>query len=122
MDFVGRIDLGSEFGKVKLVLLGQAKCEKLNRPTGGNHVARTIARLKRGGVGAYVTTSYFSDRVQREILSDGVPILLINGQRVAQEVLRLTQKRGFSHHHEFLKAVDASYQTVNRRPEEILFL
>jgi hypothetical protein len=37
-DFIGRVDLGSGSTKVKIVVLGQAKCESLNVPTGGNHI------------------------------------------------------------------------------------
>src|SRR5262249_51403356 len=55
-DFVGRLDVGSGFSRTKLVVLGQAKCEKFGSPTGGNHIARTVARLKRGWIGVYVTT------------------------------------------------------------------
>jgi len=61
-DFIGRLDIGSGFGKTKLVILGQAKCKTLNTATGGNDVARTVARLNRGWVGVYVTTSFFSEK------------------------------------------------------------
>ena len=52
MDFVGRLDVGSGHSTAKLVVLGQAKCEKLQSATGGNHIARTVARLRRGWIGA----------------------------------------------------------------------
>jgi hypothetical protein len=77
---------GNGFSKVELIVLGQAKCESLNTPTGGNHIARTVARLKRGWIGAYVTTSYFSDAVQREVIEDKSPIILINGLRIVDEI------------------------------------
>lgn len=63
VDFIGRLDVGTGFSKTRLVVLGQAKCERLNNPTSGTHIARTVARLKRGWVGVYVTTSYFSEQV-----------------------------------------------------------
>src|SRR5262249_23248273 len=44
-DFLGRLDLSHWFGSVRLVVLGQAKCEKLNAATSGLDVARTVARL-----------------------------------------------------------------------------
>ncbi len=67
IDFVGRIDLGLGFSKVEVIVLGQAKCEAYSTPTNGVHLARTVARLKRGWIGAYVTTSFFSERSQHEI-------------------------------------------------------
>lgn len=87
-DFVGSIDL-DPVGSLKSsrqVVLGQAKCEKLDKPTNGLHIARLAARLRRGWVGIYVTTSYFSVPVQREVLVDRYPVVLIDGARVASVV------------------------------------
>jgi hypothetical protein len=87
-DFVGSIDL-DPVGSLKSsrqVVLGQAKCEKLDKPTNGLHIARLAARLRRGWVGIYVTTSYFSVSVQREVLTDRYPVILIDGARVASVV------------------------------------
>ena len=121
-DFIGRLDIGSGFSKAKIIVLGQAKCESLDTPTGGNHIARTVARLKRGWVGVYVTTSYFSEAVQREIIEDKFPILLINGKRLAQEVNRIVVEQGHKNVRAYLKDVDASYESklMSRNPEEIL--
>lgn len=122
-DFVGRLDIGSDFSKVKLIVLGQAKCEQTDTPTGGRDVARTVARLKRGWIGAYVTTSYFSEAVQREIIEDEYPILLVHGLRLATEVLSIIHEQGFKDLLTFLKDVDQNYKNKIqiRRPEEILF-
>ncbi len=122
-DFVGRLDVGSGFSRTKLVVLGQAKCEQLDAPTGGNHIARTVARLKRGWVGVYVTTSYFSESVQREVLEDKYPIVLINGQRLAQEVLQLVHEKGLPDVQTLLEDVERRHEgkPVRRDPEEILF-
>ncbi|MCP3893331.1 MAG: restriction endonuclease, partial [Bacteroides sp.] len=117
-DFFGRINIGTGFGHTKLILLGQAKCEKLNSPTGGNHIARTVARLKRGWVGAYVTTSYFSEAVQREIIEDSYPILLINGLKIASVSLRIVHDEGHPSLSAFLNTIDAEYSSLvkARRP------
>lgn len=85
-DFVGRLDVGSGFGRAKLVILGQAKCETDRTATNGLDVARTVARLRRGWMGVYVTTSYFSEPTQQEVVQDRYPLLLINGKRLAEEV------------------------------------
>jgi hypothetical protein len=121
-DFIGRLDIGSGFSKAKILVLGQAKCESMNTATGGNHIARTVARLKRGWVGVYVTTSHFSEAVQREVIEDKFPILLINGKRLAEEVNRLVVEQGFKNVSTFIKDVDAGYESkvMSRNPEEIL--
>ena len=56
IDFIGRMDIGLGFGAAKVIVLGQAKCESLNTPTSGTHIARTFAKLKRGWLRVYVTT------------------------------------------------------------------
>jgi len=122
-DFVGRLDVGSNLASAKIIVLGQAKCEKLTTPTGGNHIARTVARLRRGWIGVYVTTSYFSEAVQREVLEDKYPIILINGYRIAQELLTAMYEDGVSKAEDFLKRIDDTYeeQIMVREPEEILY-
>ena len=95
-DFVGSIDL-DPFGSLKSsrqVVLGQAKCEKLGNATNGLHIARLAARLRRGWVGVYVTTSYFSVPVQREILMDRYPVVLVDGARVAAVVRKYLLDHG----------------------------
>lgn len=89
-DFVGSIDLdpSSSFRSSRQVVLGQAKCEKLDKATNGIHIARLAARLRRGWVGVYVTTSYFSLPVQREVLSDRYPVMLVDGRRLAEVIRR----------------------------------
>jgi hypothetical protein len=122
IDFVARLDVGRGFGRAKLVVLGQAKCEQPSKPTSGTHIARTVARLRRGWLGAYVTTSFFSERTQREVIEDRYPIVLINGRRVAEEVLGLLIESGLTDLQAFLESVDATYgrNLVPRDPEEIL--
>ena len=123
IDFIGRMDIGTGFGSAKVIVLGQAKCESLNSPTGGNHIARTVAKLKRGWLGVYVTTSYFSDPAQIEILEDKYPLLLINGKKLAELVNEIVFDQGYKNVAEYLKKVDSEYEGViqYRDPEEILF-
>ncbi len=121
IDFVGRLDLGEGFGTAKIIVLGQAKCEKLNSPTGGNHIARTVAKLKRGWIGVYVTTSYFSKSVQLEILDDKYPLLLVNGIILSNAVLQIMDEKGFKDIKTFLAEADSRYKAVDKMPEDILF-
>lgn len=121
-DFIGRLDVGSDLARVKLVLLGQAKCEKLTVPTGGNHIARTVARLKRGWIGAYVTTSLFSELVQQEVIEDAYPLILVDGLRLAEEIQKAMFEAGYPNLGVFLEAIDTEYESQIRMkdPEEIL--
>lgn len=123
LDFVGRIDLGDGLSRTKLVVLGQAKCERIDSPTGGVHIARTVARLRRGWVGAYVTTSFFSEAVQREVYEDQYPVLMLNGAALAGETTKMQLASGFANVDQFLEHVDATYeeQVSSRKPEEILW-
>lgn len=122
-DFVGRLDLGTGFSTTKLVVLGQAKCEQLDTPTNGNHIARTVARLRRGWIGIYVTTSYFSEPVQREVIDDAYPILMVNGLQLAKIIIELVYEKGFANVQEYLISIDNEYddKIQSRRPEEILY-
>ena len=123
IDFTGRMDIGSGFGSAKVIVLGQAKCEKTDKPTGGIHIARTVAKLRRGWLGVYVTTSYFSEKVQVEIIEDKYPILLINGKILSQEVKEIFHEQGYKNVKEYLKDIDLEYEGAikYRDPEEILF-
>ena len=122
IDFVGRLDVGHGFSKVKIIVLGQAKCEKPTSGTSGVDLARTVARLKRGWIGAYVTTSFFTDKSQKEIAEDQYPLITVNGKELAAEVLRQQEIDGFGTVKEFLVSLEADYQEKisNRRPEDIL--
>lgn len=120
IDFVARIDISSHLSAMKIVVLGQAKCEAPDRPTNGVHIARTVARLKRGWFGVYVTTSYFSRNVQLEVLDDSYPIMLICGKKLAETVEKIIYKKGITLD-EFLNSLEQEYRTENRRTEDILY-
>lgn len=119
IDFVARLDFSSHMSVLKIVILGQAKCEKPNVPTNGVHIARTAARLKRGWFGVYVTTSYFSKGVQTEVLDDQYPVMLICGKKLAETVEKILYKRGISLT-SFLEELNQTYRSENYRTEDIL--
>ena len=122
IDFVGRIDLGSGFAKVEIIVLGQAKCESFARPTNGVHLARTVSRLKRGWIGAYVTTSFFSEPSQAEISGDQYPLLTVSGLDLARETLKLVELSGAASVQDFLEKLDSNFSGYieKRDPEDIL--
>ncbi len=122
IDFVSRLDLGSGPGALKLVVLGQAKCIAGVAPaTSGLDLARTVARLDRGWVGSFVTTGYFSEQAQREVVSDRFPLLMLNGRHVGETVVKESIQRGISVR-DYIAAVDAEYDAriSSRLPTEIL--
>jgi Restriction endonuclease AspBHI N-terminal/Restriction endonuclease len=122
-DFVGRLDLGHGFGTAKLVVLGQAKCEKLDSPTTALHLARTVARLRRGWLGVYVTTSYFSTSAQTEVVQDRYPLLLVNGFRLATEIDQELNRIGGSFG-DLLMDIEERYGRVTELsdPDQVLFI
>lgn len=121
IDFVARNDIGTGLAKVKTIIIGQAKCESISQPTNGVGIARTVSRLKRGWLGVYVTTSYFSTAVQKEVLDDQSPIMLINGLQIAKTTQNILYREGIALK-EYLELMDSEYSKhcKNRRPEEIL--
>jgi hypothetical protein len=122
VDFVGRLDLGSSSSGLKLVVLGQAKCKAGDTPaTGGLDLARTVARLDRGWVGAFVTTGYYTVQAQREVMGDRFPMLLINGRQVGETVARNAAVSGVSIT-DYIQSVDGEYDELlsSRQPAEIL--
>ena len=123
IDFIARLDVGAGFGRAKLIVLGQAKCERPGNPTHGNHIARTVARLRRGWLGVYVTTSFFSAQTQREVIEDRYPIVLVCGRRLAEEVHKMLVERGSDDVVGLLDEIDEGYHgaLAPRDPEELLF-
>lgn len=121
-DFIGRLDIGEGFGAVRQVVYGQAKCIVPTSGVDGKDVARTVARLKRGWFGVFVTTSYFTEPVQREVIEDEYPILLISGLTVAQTVYQMMEENGYDDLEVYLDALDDAFEGLKarRRPEEIL--
>jgi hypothetical protein len=94
VDFVSRLDVGSEFSRMAVVVLGQAKCVAPTSSVNGKDLARLVARLQRGWFGAFVTTGVFSTAAQRELYDDEYPVVLINGKRLAREVQMLLINEG----------------------------
>lgn len=80
----GGFDFSGEFSipypiNYKIIFLGEAKKYKRDSSIGVKHVARLVARLGRGEFGLFVTTSYYSEQAQKEILQDRYPVKLFTG-------------------------------------------
>ena len=96
IDFVSSFEIGSGFESTPIVLLGQAKCIIPTSSINGRDLARLVARLRRGWVGAFVTTGCYSEAAQAELHQDEYPILLINGKTLMSELRREMAESGLS--------------------------
>ena len=121
IDYVLRIDIGKDvLSGIRIIVLGQAKCTQPEKKIDGRDIARTVARLKRGWVGAFVTTSYYSVPLQQELNEDKYPIMLINGKKVAEIVNAELFKSG-SDLPTYLDALEKQYSIEKRMAEDILY-
>ncbi len=121
VDFVLRIDIGYEkLAGLQIIVLGQAKCEKPSGNVRGIDIARTVARLKRGWVGSFVSTQPFSEDTQNEVMEDNYPLLLINGTKVAETVIKALRESECSTLEEYLKSITEKYPRKNYLPEDII--
>lgn len=122
-DFIGRMDAGSGAATTKFVVFGQAKCVTPGRSSiSAEQVSRVTARLKRGWMGAYVTTDAYSTAAQIEVIEDQHPMLLVSGLTVARQIRNIAET---SHGGDIKRCIDSviensPYPVVQRRPEEIL--
>ena len=127
VDFVQRLDLGAGLSRTPLVVLGQAKCKKpwpKGNGVSAEELARVVARLRRGWIGSYVTTSFFTDSAQKEQVADKYPLMLIPGRRVAELSEELRDELGFATLSKFLGWLDEEYAVMVSRarpdPEDIV--
>jgi hypothetical protein len=123
-DFIGRFDVGLGFGAVRQIVYGQAKCVLPTSCVDGKDIARTVARLRRGWFGVFVTTGYFSEPVQREVIEDEYPVRLVSGLAVAETASILAEEQGCANLRDYLDLLDAEFDglIVRRRPEEVLHM
>lgn len=118
IDFVGALRVGVPPAATELVLLGQAKCEAPSRSTSARDVARIVARLRRGWIGAYVTTGWFTPAMQQELARDEYPVLLLSGVDVAQAVMEMMLEAHVSDVAALVQGVDRTQRDAP--PEDAL--
>ena len=123
IDFITRIDIGQDLSGIKMVVIGQAKCQ--NETINSKDIARTIAKLKRNYVGVFVTNSTFSQQTQEEILEDQYPLIMINGNKIAQLTNKyiLDSSKDLNKLEEYLNNLDEQYNNYksNIRPDDIIY-
>lgn len=95
VDFVGRLDIGDgQFARTSLIVLGQSK--RYQAAISGEKVTRIASRMTRGYIGVVVTLDTFTEAVQHEIKDDKLPIIMINGKKVAELLLQYINMTGKS--------------------------
>ena len=60
----------------------QAKCYQLSNGVATRDTSRLISRIKNRQFGIMFTTSYVANQAYEEILTDGHPIVIINGKNI----------------------------------------
>lgn len=123
IDFISRIDIGQDLAGIKMIVIGQAKCQ--NNTISSKDIARTIAKLKRNYIGILVTNSTFSTQTQEEILEDQYPLIMINGNKMAQLTNKyiLDSSNDLTILEQYLNQIDDQYKDYksNIRPDDIIY-
>lgn len=83
-DGLGFYRIGHDHHQVLVSVAVEAKKWRTDRAVGVKPMMRLIARLKHRDVGVFVTTSFFDRQVQRELVEDNHPVLLVTGGDIAR--------------------------------------
>lgn len=83
-DVIGSYYLGHSKHQVKLSVFIEAKKWKQSSAIGVKPMMRLISRLKHRDIGVFVTTSYFDNQIQNELIEDGHPVMLISGGDISK--------------------------------------
>jgi hypothetical protein len=83
-DVLGKYRVGHDLHQVLLETYVEAKRWELNSAVGVKPMMRLLARLKHRDLGVFVTTSFFETQVQKELIEDGHPVLLVSGGDIAR--------------------------------------
>jgi hypothetical protein len=114
IDLIAQLDIGHGFYRAPLVVLGQAKCVTPGSQTSAKDLARTVARLRRGWLGVFVTKGVFTERAQLEVFEDGYPLVMIPGLQVAATVREMLHESGHSNLSALLERFDDQYEMTHR--------
>jgi hypothetical protein len=85
-DIVGQYRIGHEKHEVLLSCYAEAK--RWTAGVGVKPLSRLISRIKHRDFGVFVTTSFFNEQVQQEIIDDHHPIILVSGGDIAKMLIQ----------------------------------
>ncbi|MFI6879648.1 hypothetical protein ACIBL6_40030 [Streptomyces sp. NPDC050400] len=106
----------------RLVVLGQAKCIRLDDVVFDDQIARVAAHLRCGWIAVYATTEAYTVPAQTEMVEDRYAVLLVNRLDRAREVRSMGRDDhggGLGACTEYILRVRETAVT-NCRPEEFL--
>ena len=83
-DVLANYRVGHQYHQVQLEAYVEAKRWEQGRAVGVRPMMRLISRLKHRDLGVFVTTSFFDQQVQRELIEDNHPVLLVSGGDIAK--------------------------------------
>lgn len=94
-DVIGKYYLGHSGHQIRLSAYIEAKKWKLESSVGVKPVMRLISRLKHRDIGVFVTTSFFDQQIQKELIEDGHPVMLISGGDISKLLIKadLSEKK-----------------------------
>jgi hypothetical protein len=83
-DVIGSYRVGHRMHQVTLNGYVEAKRWDCKRAVGVKPMMRLIARLRHRDIAVFITTSFFGSQVQKELLDDRLPIILLSGGDIAR--------------------------------------
>lgn len=86
-DVVAVYRVGHDTHQISLTAFVEAKKWKTSAAVGVKPMMRLISRLKHRDIGVFITTSYFDQQVQAELIADGHPVILVSGGDIARILL-----------------------------------
>jgi restriction endonuclease Mrr len=108
-DFYGEFSIPYPLA-YKIDFLGEVKRYSRNNGVGPELISRLVARLGRGQFGIFVTTSYYTEQAQHEVLEDEYPIRLYSGIDLVNFLRELRLINNNSIKSEWLQSVIKSIQ------------
>lgn len=88
-DAIGTYRIGPGRDPISLEFALEAKCYAPAHGVGVREVARLISRIRHRQFGIFVTTSFISRQVYREVREDGHPVAFISGVDIVAAVRRM---------------------------------
>ena len=83
-DVLAKYRVGHDLHQVLLDAYVEAKKWDLGSAVGTKPMMRLISRLKHRDLGVFVTTSFFDMQVQKELIDDNHPVLLVSGGDISR--------------------------------------
>lgn len=83
-DVIAQYQVGHGYHGIPLNISVEAKLWNEAGAVGVKPMMRLISRLKHRDFGVFITTSFFDTTVQRELIEDGHPVILVSGGDIAR--------------------------------------